>query len=355
MTIYDKFKLVSKVGPRHKGEIGLEIETETKRPYEIPLFSYWTTHQDGSLRDFGIEYVLKQPVLYENELGLALDEWQEKTKGIKFIPDSVTTSVHVHLNFLNRSFVELGNFLTTYALIENLLIRYSGDDRRSNLFCLPICDAEETYLNIKEMFKNYVSKNYSFRIGEGQAKYAACNISTLSTLGSIELRSFRGATNISKIRDWIDILYDIYKFAQIENLDPKGIMTAWKDKEIKLLNDIFSDKSLKELKSTSANIKELVEPNVWYAASIAYSVKGNWKELDHEIKIPEFKPSEAHLDQTASIKFNTRWNDITEEQKDWLIREMKIQYERDYLRNLSAKISSKNSGMTLGTLAQRIA
>ncbi len=354
--IYDKFKLAGKVGARLRGEIGLEIETESKKAYEPPLFSYWTTHPDGSLRDFGIEYVLKQPLMYEKELDLALEEWKTKTSGLKFITDSVTTSVHVHLNFLNRTFVELGNFLTTYALIENILIRYSGDDRRSNLFCLPICDAEETYHNIRHMFQNFYNKNYGYRETPNQVKYAACNIATLSQYGSIELRSFRGETNINLIRDWIDILYDIYTYAQTKDLDPKKILSEWREKETLLLDVIFSKKSLKNL-STIKGIKELIEPNVWYAASIAYSVKGDWRELDADLKIPEFKPKTADLNQCAVMNFGQDFDRISEEQKEWVIDHLKRTFEKDYLSRLTNKNLIKSTRVVLETAqnAQRAA
>src|SRR5690242_2495326 len=131
--IIDQLKKVRHGYKNYPRSIGLEIETETKEPYDIPRFSFWAVHADGSLRDFGQEYVLVQPLAIE-QIPLALDEFKDKTKGIKFIQDSLTTSVHVHLNFLDQSFQTLGNFLILYTMFENLLIRYSGEDRLSNLF-----------------------------------------------------------------------------------------------------------------------------------------------------------------------------------------------------------------------------
>lgn len=102
---------------------------------------FWFAQIDPSLRGkFNQEYTLKQPVRFQGELDSALNEFQESTKNIKFIKNSITSSVHVHLNFLNSTFREMGNFITAYALTENLLSNYAGENRKSNLFCLyPRC------------------------------------------------------------------------------------------------------------------------------------------------------------------------------------------------------------------------
>lgn len=333
---------------KYDGEIGLEIETETKSSeayptgflvedgrgrWTAPSLKFWDVHVDGSLRDFGLEYVLKQPVKYEKELPAALDEFRDKTSKVKFIKDSVSTSVHVHLNMLNESFKTLGNFFTLYSMFENLLIRYSGPDRLSNLFCLPICDAEQTYMNMRSMMQQVQAKNYkNILYSEGNVKYAACNLSAFNAYGSIEIRSFRGETDTKQIYDWVSILYKILEYSR-KDISPKEIMVSWKDREKKFLDDVFQEyrKHLSHKEEM-----ELIDRNLWYAASIAYSVK-DWNALDAEIKIPEFKPKQKELDLAAGNLFGLAWINLDNAQQEYVINYLRRDYEKKYFNNTKKK------------------
>lgn len=268
--------------PAHKGRIGLEIETESLEQYKVPKFSFWNVHDDGSLRNIGKEFVLRQPLAYEKELPLALDEFKDKTKDIKFIKDSITTSVHVHLNMLNESFITLGNFLVIYTLVENILIRYSGPDRRSNLFCLPICDAEETFHNMKRMFEQIGKKKYGGMIfGPEETKYGALNLSALARYGSLEIRSFRGTTDTEEIYKWVGILNQLVEYARSEGLTPDNIILAYKDRGTELLSDIFGP-FRKDVRLD--NEQELIEKNFYYATKLAFSINKDWKKLEEPQK-----------------------------------------------------------------------
>lgn len=307
MKIIDIVRLAGKSHKNHTGEFGIEIETETKSAYEYPKFTYWECHQDGSLRDYGVEYVLKQPVKYYQEVNFALEEFKDKTKNLKFIKDSPSTSVHVHINFLQEDAKTLGNFFTLYSMFENVLIRYSGPDRLSNLFCLPICDAEETYRNMINMIHNIQNRKYiGISLSEQAVKYAACNLSSLYKYGSIEIRSFRGETDIEKIRNWISVLYQILDYSR-QDIDPKQIMMKWKERQGKFLDDVFRD-FRKEI--AHKDELELIDNNIWYAASIAYSLK-DWSQFGVEEKIPEFKPKQKDLDTYSVNLFGRPFNELT--------------------------------------------
>lgn len=344
MTILDFLnKAGTKNFKRLDGEIGLEIETETKSHesyppgflvadpngrnlWTAPSLKYWDVHVDGSLRDFGLEYVLKQPLKFKKEIPDALEEFRDKTSKVKFIKDSITTSVHVHLNVLNESFKTLGNFLTLYTLFENLLIRYSGPDRLSNLFCLPICDAEDTYKNIISMMNNAQMKAYkSMMLAEANVKYAALNLGAFNTYGSVEIRSFRGETDTKAIQNWISILYAMMEYSR-RDVSPKDIMLSWREKQGKFLNDVFTDHR-KEL--ARSDELELIDKNIWYAGSIAYSVK-NWNALDEVVKSPEFKPKQKDLEAVSVSRFSTAWINLDHAQQDWVLKYLKTEHEKKY-------------------------
>jgi len=317
MTIYDTLRNYGfDRYQRYNGEFGLEIETETKKVYTIPPMNYWISKGDGSLRDNGVEYILRAPLKFEKEIPAALEEFGERTKGIPFIKDSITTSVHVHVNMLNETFLGMGNFLTLYSMFENLLIRFSGPDRLSNLFCLPICDAEDTYKNMITMMRYAEAKSYKgMMMGENSVKYAACNLSSFANFGSIELRSFRGETDVAKILDWIGILYKLLEFSR-KDLSPKEILLLWKNNQLDLMTDVFGKAGRKLL--AHKDEKKLIEQNIWYAASLAYGIK-DWKSLDIPVKIPEFKPKQKELDQRAMSDYGVAFQQLNEVQQQEII------------------------------------
>lgn len=306
MAIIDSLKFFKNF-TRYDGDIGIEIETETKKTYIPPEMLFWIHKPDGSLRDFGMEYILKQPVKYGKQLDDALDEFKNKTIGINFVKDSISTSVHVHLNILNETFLTLGNFLTLYTLCENLLIRMSGPDRLSNLFCLPICDAEETYKNIVNMFKGIYAKQWkSLIFQQGTVKYAALNLSSIGNFGSLEIRSFNGDTNIENIKRWVSVLYSILVFSRNEKITPRDIMTKYKDDPEGLIKEVFKEhRDALKFKDE----KQLLDKNLFYAASIAYSVKA-WRDLDAK-ENAKFNPSAKDLEIRAKTLFGKKFSELT--------------------------------------------
>lgn len=306
------------VGNKYKkfpGDIGLEVETECKIDYEVPKFSFWTVHNDGSLRDIGREFVLKQPLDFENSFPKALNEFQEKTKGIPFIQDSITTSVHTHLNILNDNFTTLGNFLTLYSLVENLLIRASGEDRLSNLFCLPICDAEEIYHNIIRMMDGISKKKYvSMHFEPDNAKYGALNLASISAYGSLEIRSFRGTTDINLIKQWVGTLYSMLKFSRESGLLPPQIVLNYKDRGAEFLTDVFGEYRPFIRHPDEEN---LIEKNFWYSANIAYSVR-DWKALSQEPKPKSPKPKD--LERLAMKLYSASFESLSYDQQKNVLR-----------------------------------
>lgn len=332
MAIYDFVKHLKNYN-KPRGELGIEIETETLRPYDTPLLTYWNVVEDGSLRNFGREYVLKQPVLYDKELDLALNDFHERTAHIKFIKDSHSTSVHVHINFLNETFKTLGNFLTIYSLVENILIRYCGEDRRSNLFCLPIVDAELTYKNIVNIFQNIDKKNYKgLFLDSNSVKYAALNLGAFNRYGSIELRSFRGETRITEIRNWVDLLYDILRYSRT-SVTPKDIMLKWRENNTKFLNEVFGD-HVKLLFFCSKEWEDLIKTNVFYAGSIAYAIKGDWNKLDELEVNTKFTPKQ--LEDQSMKTFGRSYENLDISEKEYIKSMLELNRYASYITKSSA-------------------
>lgn len=188
-----------------EGEVGLELECEGKNLYMSPI-SFWKAVPDHSLRPVGehqpVEYVLREP-LPRTQIGEALDYLEARLQGAKSeLIFSHRTSVHVHVNCQTLSMRELAQFLCLYFIFEDLLVEFSGNERKGNLFCLRAKDAE---FQIEMLTKAYRTFNFGDVFNQNY-RYSACNLASLSAHGSLEFRSMRGTVDKAVIQDWIRLL-----------------------------------------------------------------------------------------------------------------------------------------------------
>jgi Putative amidoligase enzyme len=314
--VYDIFKNApgSKIsfGDRHRGEFGVEIETETSKAYDYPPLKMWNTVKDNSLRDWGVEYVLKSPVNIP-DLERALEEFAVCEKKYKFNKGSISTSVHVHVNFMNETFLTLANLFTIYALMENLLIRYSGPERLSNLFCLPMIDAEGVADYLKDVLAA-VAKNQWNRcaVPNDKVKYGAINPAPLTKLGTIEFRSFRGETDTNLITRWVFILKKMKEFAKTEGLTPPAILKMWHEYRHSLIDIVFAEyaKEIKASIRTGETVNGLIESNLKFAAEFA-TVTKLWSNFGIlKVKPIYVEKAKAVLNTISQERFNMPFDDL---------------------------------------------
>lgn len=217
-----------------KGEVGIEVEIEGR---DIPeeLQYWWAIHQDGSLRtrkpgDQAVEFVLKQPVPRENVVKslVYLEKYLEKST----VYTSPRTSVHVHLNFQDKSMVQVMNMITLWYILEEPLVAWCGPERVANLFCLRAQDAEQIVTDLVAYLQTganvFSNENY---------RYAALNVNAIAKYGSLEFRALNGTVDGSRIAFWVDTLLMIkdkaceYKnpreiIEQVSGLGPMGFVQS---------------------------------------------------------------------------------------------------------------------------------
>ena len=275
---------------RVDGAIGLEIETESKAPYVYikDLTDLWNVHNDGSLRQNGVEYVFSTPYDYKSvNYAKALAVFDEQAKVAKFIP-SVYTSVHVHLNVTNSEVVEVFNFMALYFIVEELLNEYCGPDRNGNLFCLKTSSAECVYRVARDMVAAFdkgpeFAKHYISRLSQNALKYAAMNLYTLRQFGSLEIRTHPGTVNIDEIHRWISILVGLFKFAKTFS-NPVQLVQAYHKNSSEFLSSCFGEyASYFNLMGT----KEKLSDGLWYATILA-DASPDWKNFGKNFKADEF-------------------------------------------------------------------
>ena len=297
-SIYDLFLLGTRI-KKGLGEFGIEIETETKEANYYPKDFFgeslaqetpghgvkvfwhprsipeWTVTEDGSLRDFGREFVLKEPLNYDLAM-MAIDSWGQATKDIRFTQNAPSTSVHVHMNITKFTPLQLVNLFTLLVFFENLLTEFCGETRRSNTFARPCRCVDAILDNIRRMIdgiENGSKKSIVF--SPAQAKYAVLNLSTMSLYGSLEVRSMRGTTNPEEIKDWLSILNRLYKYAQLPGLTPSTFYDVYREIEFEIVDRIFGSDSDK-LKHN--NWRDMLRRNEFFLADIATLVQ-SWGEF----------------------------------------------------------------------------
>lgn len=216
MLIADKYRLPLKV----KGDsIGVEIEVEGHNLMPPRDLHYWRIDRDGSLRGESCEYIFAAP-LNIGKVQDAIDELLKAHKDVgTVINDSDRCGVHVHINMQDMTIQQCINIALLYFIFEEVLVRYCGEDREGNLFCLRARDAE--YL-ISTFRKCYVGKTLHYLLNEN-FRYASLNIYAIQKYGTFEFRAFRTPTNLNDIVPWVNILSKLKKYGKgIEN--PRDIV-----------------------------------------------------------------------------------------------------------------------------------
>lgn len=294
------FEILSPYYPRMKhshGSYGIEIETETLGGFAYPdgflktvyddcgdpvgwenPIEGWKAVEDGSLRNYGVEFVLDRPMSYEESLE-ALDRFGDATSNVDFIRNAPATSVHVHINVQNWLPITLANFLTLWTLVENCMIEYAGEDRRSNTFCRPIRTAQIILDQYQEIILSLDEQDvFKLYHDEGASKYAALNISPLTTLGSIEVRCMRGTTDVKVIKEWLSLINRLVEQAKtFEN--PEAIMQSLKeDGPVDFLFTVLGDVEI-----TEETINLLLR-NQKFAADLAYETLDDWNTFEKDWK-----------------------------------------------------------------------
>lgn len=205
------------VAPSNKlASLGIELEVEGRNlPSEGDLArvtfggANWTTHRDGSLRGENYEYVLSKPLNIDD-----LTKMVEGLYNIFYRKNTTLTlsnrcSTHVHYNVGGCKINDITNMLVLWFTFEKALIRFCGEERTTNHFCLSYEDSPEVLMGWERAIKTG-----DFNFPEDRYKYAAINLNTLSKFGSLEVRTMRACTEPKDIIDWAKFINALFNRAK---------------------------------------------------------------------------------------------------------------------------------------------
>lgn len=220
-TVLQWFNLPKKV--KTDGDVGIEIEVEGTN---LPVCEhFWRNEEDGSLRGGETrEYVLERPMSLK-DARRALDYLDEQYKSCEsVVDDSVRAGVHVHINVQKLNIIELYNFMTLYLILEDVLVKFCGEYREGNLFCLRASDAD---FLLSELKTSAVSHEF-FNLVSDQLRYASMNVKALGTYGSLEFRAMRGTRDLDLIYKWAEVLLSFRELAKTYD-NPEKIIEGFSE------------------------------------------------------------------------------------------------------------------------------
>jgi len=253
-----------------KGEVGIEVELEGRNVLMDNILPFWLYHADGSLRGESAEYVLTKPV-NRDKVPEALNSLFSTLKkhGTRIRNDSPNTSVHVHLNVQEWSLKKVYNLITCWYIFEKMLVKWCGEEREGNLFCLRGQDAEA----ILQRYASAVRySRYNTIVDADGLRYAAFNPTSMGKFGSVEFRSLAGVYDEDIIRTWTEILLELKDFAERFDAPPDIIIEMSRCGADEFLRMVFP-KHWRTL--TEGDYKTYMKEGMRLIQGVAYAV--NWE------------------------------------------------------------------------------
>ena len=106
--------------------VGVEVELENVVRNREAERGIWTVHEDGSLRNEGLEFVFAAPLKGED----ALTELERLPSLLVTAQATPRTSVHIHTDMSWSTTEHAQAVVALVYLIENALFEYSNVDRK---------------------------------------------------------------------------------------------------------------------------------------------------------------------------------------------------------------------------------
>lgn len=192
-------------------KFGIEIEAEGEGMRKIAT-QYWNSEDDGSLRGVFPQqrHEFVSTVIPFKEVEEALDQLIASQKQAQF-DFSFRTSSHVHVNCTDMEIEAVAAFIYTYFLVEKDLMKYCGEHRNNNRFCLRMVDSD-ALVDITKTLIEMQFQDIRRYVGEDM-RYGACNMAALGKYGTLEFRGMRGTLDKEVLLNWVGVLNNIREYA----------------------------------------------------------------------------------------------------------------------------------------------
>lgn len=190
--------------PLPKCSTGLEWEFEMGPILRQALGArdnkYLAVHEDGSLRDNGVEVVTVGDGLWGVDLLAAIDYLNKKIAEVSIVRAppvcNYRTAFHVHIDVRDMEAAQIHNMLLLYALVEIPIFNFVGNDRYNSNFCVPWGRAESQF-NVLKSLRDDMSTGEADKLRTLQ-RYSALNCQAIAKYGTVEFRHMQN--DISELK-----------------------------------------------------------------------------------------------------------------------------------------------------------
>lgn len=191
--------------------LGVEVELENIL-YHTPLpdnyRSYWTLHEDGSLRD-GQEWVFRYPT-QGDEVNEAFDVLRQCLREWGNTP---RCSTHIHVDAGHLTIENLqGLIMLMYGLEEGIYNTVSAD-RKWCGYAMQLKDMPNKRMNDILSTEERTAINAMGDFPVRQERYYGLNLQSLSKYGTVEFRYFDGIADVVQLGPWTELVTDIMRGA----------------------------------------------------------------------------------------------------------------------------------------------
>lgn len=266
-------------------DIGIEIEVEGQNLPAI-VGDSWRVDRDGSLRGESYEYV-STPIKYK-DLDDTLDQLKKAYRSARStVHESIRAGVHVHRNVQEFTPVQLFNLSISYFALEDLLMKWAGENREGNHFCLRAKDGEFVLFQLQRVADTRSLKH----LNTDTIRYCSLNLFSLFKYGTVEFRGMRGTSDLGAIKLWTEMVYSLTENSK-KFLDPLDIIMSMSGNgEDAFLKTLLPEHhSLLSFPGYESTIRDSVRRLQFIANST------NWSEFEGKIKLVKTKAS-AQLKQ----------------------------------------------------------
>ncbi len=273
-----KIREIWDVRHRPGKHIGIEIEMEGENlPAALPR--WWSGVGDGSLRGAALEYVLRTPCEREKVLGRLeyLQKYLANTEAN--LQPSDRCGVHIHVNCQEMTSLQVINFAILYLIFEDILVKWCGEQREGNLFCLRASDADRI---IQGLIRCRREDGLNF-MQHDEYRYGAINLSAIAKYGSVEFRAMQTPKDFKSINTWAQMLLKVQD-ASLAYKEPYEIIeSASMMGGREFLREVFHEYT-KELKCLEMEV--MILEGVRRVQEIAYTPvdkKGRLRDMIHTV------------------------------------------------------------------------
>lgn len=259
--------------------VGIEIEMELPGSVDTSTLSTtkdWSVKSDGSLRNFGLEFVSRPfSLLHEHHvLGKSWADIISSPQLVKADWDCPRASVHVHVNVRDLTYNQLMNGILAYLLLEGTLVDYCGRWRKGNLFALRIPEAAANFQHIKNSITNFSKIQIN-----SEQRYSAMNLVSLSTFGTIEFRMLGSVYDPRLIRLWASGLrHLIDRAAQMYSSPPEIYQRYTRATREEFVEEFLGELGREILKKPLN--EELFEDGEEYAVEFLSASTDDWSHVN---------------------------------------------------------------------------